>query len=165
MDIPLLFAVVNRSVAANDAAAADALWRLLIERHWIVADVTAPNNANFLREPAPVSFDWSLPEYSGLHSWPGPSGLETEFTGGQPEDCTVADQAVVLAPGDCSLSYSYRTTEIPQNTGVSRQIVDAKSKAVLAESSDLSSEATKRAALGFSVPPDASVKNLATALI
>jgi hypothetical protein len=159
-DIPLLFSVVNALVAANDGAAADALWRLLIERHWIVADATLPNNAHFLREPLPVSFDWSLPEYSGLHSWPGPSGLETEFTGSEPEDCTVAEQAVVLAPGNYSLAYSYRSTEIPPNTGIRWQIVDAKSKAVLAESSDLSSQATKQAALEFSVPPGASVIRL-----
>jgi hypothetical protein len=107
-----------------------------------------------------VSFDWSLPEYSGLHSWPGPSGLETEFTGSEPEDCTVAEQAVVLAPGNYSLAYSYRSTEIPPNTGIRWQIVDAKSKAVLAESSDLSSQATKQAALEFSVPPGASVIRL-----
>jgi tetratricopeptide (TPR) repeat protein len=159
-DIPLLFAVVNSLVTSNDAAAADALWRRLIERGWIVADATVPNNANFLREPLPVSFDWSLPEYSGLHSWPGPSGLETEFTGSEPEDCTVAEQAVVLAPGDYTLSYSYRTSYIPPGAGVRWQVVDARSKAVLAESSDLSSEATKRAALGFSVPQGESLVRL-----
>ena len=83
-DGPLLFSVVNRLVAANDAVAASALWHSMIDGRWVVADSTAPNNAGFAREPLPVSFDWVLPENPGLHSWPGPSGLESEFTGGQP---------------------------------------------------------------------------------
>jgi len=36
---------------------------LLIEQHWVEADSTVPNNAEFAREPLPVTFDWSLPEY------------------------------------------------------------------------------------------------------
>jgi hypothetical protein len=129
-------------VAANDAAAANALWHLLIEQHWVVADATVPNNADFVREPLPVSFDWTLPEYPGLHSWPGSSGLETEFTGSQPEDCTVAEQAVALTPG------------------IRWQIIDAKSNTVLADSPDLSSDTLNHSALAFSVPPGASLLRL-----
>ena len=62
-----------------------------------VADLTVPNNGAFLREPLPVSFDWALPEYQGLHSWPGASGLETEFSGSEPDGCTIAEQIVVLS--------------------------------------------------------------------
>lgn len=159
-DRPLLFSVVNRLVVVNDAAAANALWHLLIEQRWVVADRTVPNNADFAREPLPVSFDWSLPEYSGLHSWPGPSGLETEFTGSQPEECTVAEQAVTLTPGNYTMAYSYHTTDIPSATGIRWQILDAKSNTVLAESPDLSSDTLTHSALAFSVPPDASLLRL-----
>ncbi len=159
-DRPLLFSVVNRLVAANNAAAASGLWRLLIEQHWAVADATVPNNADFAREPLPVSFDWALGEYSGLHSWPGPSGLETEFTGVQPEDCTIAEQTLALAPGDYTMAYSYRTTDIPPETGLRWQIIDVNSGAPLAESSGLSSETLKQSALAFSVPPDISLIRL-----
>jgi hypothetical protein len=151
-DRPLLFSVVNRLVAVNDAAAANALWHLLIEQHWVVADTTVPNNADFAREPLPVSFDWSLPEYPGLHSWPGASGLEAEFTGGQPEECVVAEQAVVLAPGNYTMAYAYQTSDIPQGTGIRWQIIDSKSNTVLAESPDLSSDTLTHSALAFSVP-------------
>jgi hypothetical protein len=153
-DRPLLFAVVNRLAAVNDATEANALWHLLIEQHWVVADTTVPNNANFAREPLPVSFDWNLPEYSGLHSWPGASGLETEFTGSQPEDCTVAEQAVALTPGNYTMNYAYRTSDIPPGTGIQWQIIDAKSNTVLADSPDLSSDALKHVALAFAVPPE-----------
>ncbi len=159
-DRPLLFSIVNRLVAVNDAAAANALWHLLIERHWVVADTTVPNNAGFVREPLPVSFDWSLPEYPGLHSWPGPSGLETEFTGSQPEDCTIAEQAVALTPGNYTMAYAYRTSDIPTDTGIRWQIIDAKSNAVLADSPDLSSDELKHSVLAFSVPAGAALLRL-----
>jgi len=159
-DLPLLFSAINSLVAANDATAANGLWHQLIDRHWVVADTTVPNNPQFMREPLPVSFDWSLPEYHGLHSWPGPSGLETEFTGSQPEDCTVAEQVVALAPGNYTLAYDYHTAKIPPATGVQWQILDARSNTVFAESPDLSSDALAHATLSLSVPPGASLLRL-----
>ncbi len=152
-DSAQLISVVNRLIALNDAPEATALWHLLIQQRWVVADTTVPNNSGFLREPLPVSFDWSLPEYEGLHSWPGSSGLETEFTGSQPENCTIAEQAVVLTPGAYALSYAYRTTDIPPATGIQWQILDAKSSAVIAESPHLSSDVMTYSGVGFSVPP------------
>jgi tetratricopeptide (TPR) repeat protein len=154
-DGPLLFAVVNRLIAANDAASAVDLWHFLIEQRWVAADETMPNNAEFARVPLPVSFDWSLPDYSGLHSWPGSSGLETELNGSQPEDCTIAEQTVPLTPGSYRLTYAYRTTGIAPNTGIRWQIIDAKSNAGLAESSDLSNDLLQHSSLAFSVPADA----------
>jgi tetratricopeptide (TPR) repeat protein len=159
-DLGLLFGVVNRLIAVNDASAANALWHLLIEKRWVNADQTIPNNANFQRGPLPVSFDWSIPEYQGLHSWPGSSGLETEFTGSQPEDCLIAEQAVTLKPGNYSMSFSYRTSGIPPGTGIRWQVLDARSNAVLAESPDLSSEELKYSGMGFMVPPGASLLRL-----
>ena len=152
-DRPLLLNVINRLVETDNVAAANALWRLLIERRWVIADTTAPNNAEFAREPLPVSFDWSLPEYTGLHSWPGYSGLETEFAGNQPEECTVAEQAIALDPGSYTMDYAYRTSDIGPGTGIRWQVVDAKSNTVLAESPDLSSDEVQHSALTFAVPP------------
>jgi tetratricopeptide (TPR) repeat protein len=159
-DRNLLFSAVDQLIAHDDAASATGLWHLLIDRHWVIAETSAPNNPEFAREPLPVSFDWTLPEYPGLHSWPGPSGLETEFTGSQPEDCIVTEQAISLTPGDYSLVYSYRTTDIPPDTGIHWQIVDAKSNTVLAASPDLSSDAVKQTAVAFSVPSGASLLRL-----
>ena len=159
-DLPLLLAAVNRLIAANDAASAVALWHFLIEQHWVVADETMPNNADFARPPLPVSFDWSFPENSGLHSWPGSSGLETELNGSQPEDCMIAEQAVPLTPGSYRLTYAYRTTDIAPDTGIRWQIIDAKSGAVIAESSDLSSDLLQHSSLAFSVPADAPLVRL-----
>jgi tetratricopeptide (TPR) repeat protein len=156
---PLLSAV-NRLLAVDDPAAASGLWRLLIAQGWVVGDSTLPNNGGFLREPVPVSFDWSLQEYDGLHSWPGPSGLQTEFAGNEPEDCIVAEQVVVLTPGTYALSYGYRTSDIPPSTGIKWQILDANSGKALAESPDLSSDATTYSGVGFTVPPGVSALRL-----
>jgi hypothetical protein len=150
-DRPLLLDIVDNQVDLNEGAAAARLWHLLVERHWVNADSTVPNNAGFRREPLPVSFDWLLQDYQGLHSWPGASGLESEFGGTQPEDCIIAQQAVVLRPGNYAMSYSYHTSDISPASGIHWQIVDAKTGTVLAESPDLSSDALLSSGFGFSV--------------
>lgn len=159
-DRSLLFDVINQLVSHNDTDQAVALWKSLIEKRWIVADATVPNNSSFLREPLPVSFDWLLPAFSGLHSWPGSSGLQTEFTGSEPEDCFVAEQFVVLSPGNYAMTYSYQTAEIAPATGLSWQIIDARSERVLAASPDLSSEMATNSTLMFSVPPESGLLRL-----
>jgi tetratricopeptide (TPR) repeat protein len=151
VDRPLLFSLVNRMLAAKDATGAAALWHSLIEQRWVAGSETTPYNAEFARDPLPVGFDWTLPSYPGLHSWPGRPGLETEFTGDEPEDCPIAEQSVVLNPGSYLMEYTYRTAGIPLDTGIHWQIVDANSGTVLADSAYLSSETGQQAALSFSV--------------
>jgi hypothetical protein len=152
-DRALLLAVVQTLTDRNDAAQATGLWRLLIDARWVVADSTLPNNGSFQREPLPVSFDWSLPEYDGLHSWPGSSGLESEFTGSEPEQCTIAEQTVSLASGDYVLNYAYHTADIPSGTGIKWQIFDPVLGVVIAESSSLSSDDLSQSHLEFTVSP------------
>jgi hypothetical protein len=152
-DLPLLLSVVNRLILANEADLADSLWRLLVNHGWTAADSTVPNNVGFSRVPVPVGFDWSIPEYTGLHSWLGPTGLETEFTGSQPENCMLAEQSVVLPPGNYKLAYDYRTNNIPPATGIRWQILDMQSQTAIADSPDLSSSEDKQSELSFSVPP------------
>ncbi len=159
-DRPLLFSVVNRLVAANDATASHALWRELIQKHWIVAETTVPNNANFARDPLPVSFDWMLPSYPGLYSRPGPSGLEIEFSGVEPENSTIAEQTLMLMPGNYTMGCSYRTANIPPGTGIHWEVIDIKSNTTLAESPDLSSDALTHTGLEFSVGQDSSLLRL-----
>lgn len=159
-DRPLLFAVLNRAVAAGDAPTVRSLWGLLAGSHWVEADATVPQNASFAREPLPVSLDWSLPEYTGLHSWPGASGLETEFTGTQPEDCIIAEQAIVLNPGEYSLQYDDQTTGIAAGTGIHWQVMDPESKQVLASSPDLASDSPHHGSEAFTVPQGAGLLRL-----
>lgn len=159
-DTRQMLSVINRLVAAKDGDAAKLLWSILIDKHWVVADTGTPNNPNFAREPLPVSFDWALSSFSGLHSWPGPSGLKTEFSGVEPESCTVAEQVIVVKPGNYELDYSYRTEEIAPETGLQWQIVAADSDTPLAESADLSSESLTNAEVAFIVPPEASLIHL-----
>ena len=162
-DRALLLSVVNRLITSNDGAAATRLWRLMMAERWVIADRTAPNNPTFSRDPIPVGFDWNLPSYEGLHSWPGASGLEAEFSGRQPESCVIAEQVVTLPAGAYSFSYSYRTSGIEPDTGIAWRIMDAKSGAVLGNSPDLSSNTLGQHSLEFSVPPETSLVRLSLA--
>ena len=151
VDRPLLLGTIDRAIDENHAAPAISLWHALAERRWVVADSALPNNAVFAREPLPVAFDWSLPSYEGLHSWPGPSGLEVEFTGREPENCVVAEQIVPVSAGEYELRYSYRTRDIAPDTGLHWQIRDFSSGATLATSPDLSNETLKTDSVTFTV--------------
>jgi hypothetical protein len=150
-DLPTLVTVINRLVAEDQPVPAQSLWRTLKERQWVMADSSVPNNAGFSRAPVPVSFDWSLPEYTGLHSWPGPSGLQVELTGNEPENAVIAEQYVVLNTGNYSLNFKYHTNDIPPGTGIRWQILEPVSLKPIAESNDLSSAELKQSEVKFSV--------------
>jgi tetratricopeptide (TPR) repeat protein len=149
-----LFNLTDRVIAANDAASAESLWHELIRQHWIVADSSTPNNPDFARDPLPVKLDWNLPASDGLHSWPGPSGLVTEFTGDEPESCTIAEQAILLQPGKYRLDSSYHTRNIAADTGIRWEIAEIEPDTVLASSPFLSSNTLASFTLPFSVDPD-----------
>lgn len=153
-DRPLLFTLLDKLVHANDPIDANALWKRLIGQHWVVADTSFPNNAQFSRDPLPVDFDWSFPEYDGLHSWPGALGLEAEFTGNEPESCVIAEQTIFLAPGEYKLESTYRTRTILPDTGIQWQILETKSDKVVASSVSLSSDTPAHVVLPFVVTPD-----------
>ena len=155
-----LLSVIDNLTADGDENRGVSLWHMLIERHWVVADTTLPNNADFAREPLPVIFDWRIPEYPGLYSLPGPSGLETEFSGNEPEQCTVAVQTIALSAGNYLFHYAYQTAGISSDSGIRWEIVNASSNAILAQSSYLSSEELKHTAFSFSVADSASLIDL-----
>lgn len=146
-----LFQVIDRLVIGNEGDRAMSLWNALIARKWVIAEANSPNNPNFARDPLPVSFDWVLPSLSGLHSWPGPGGLRTEFSGQEPENCFVAEQFVVLPPGNYDMDYSYSTDEIPPGSGLRWQIIAVASGKILAQSSDLSNSTLSNVVLPFLV--------------
>jgi tetratricopeptide (TPR) repeat protein len=153
-DQTLLFSVLDKLIAANEAGNANTLWNRLIRQHWIVADASFPNNPQFSRDPLPVGFDWTFSAQSGLHSWPGLIGLETEFTGEEPENCAIAEQAIVLPPGEYRLESSYHTHNILPDTGIQWQIVEVKSDKIIASSVSLSSDTPAHVSLPFVVQPD-----------
>jgi len=156
-DNPFEFSVINRLIGAGDGSTAKALWSALIEKHWVVAEQTEPNNPNFARDPLPVGFDWALNSSSGVRSWLGTPGLETEFSGRQPEECKIAEQYLVLSPGNYVLEYAYLTAGIAPETGLKWQIIAPASETPLAESLDLSSESLDEVKLAFTVSPSTPV--------
>ena len=159
-DRPLLFYILNRLISMNSAKPSVILWRHLIEKKWVVAGSALPNNGDFAREPISVSFDWSLNEFDGLHSWPGSSGLETEFSGSEPETCVVAEQTLSLDPGSYAMSFSYHTSGIPPGSGLKWQVIDPATDAIVSASPDLSSESVAFSGMGFVVRPGAGLLRL-----
>jgi tetratricopeptide (TPR) repeat protein len=159
-DAPRIYSAINRLIDDNDGESAKAIWTALIASHWEVAETGWPNNPKFDREPLPVGFDWTFPASSGIQSVPGPSGLETEFSGLEPEQCTIAEQAIVLSPGNYKMEYTYRAQGIAPETGLHWQIIAGTSGIALADSSDLSSETLTRAQMVFSVPRGISLVHL-----
>lgn len=160
IDDPEMYSVIDRLIVAREGDEAKGVWSVMVDKHWVVADRGAPNNPNFARDPLPVGFDWTISSYTGLHSLPGPLGLETEFSGSQPENCTIAEQAIVFPPGNYELEYSYRTEGISSETGLRWQIIGAGSETALAESPNLSSQTMSRGSVGFSIPSDGSLVHL-----
>lgn len=156
-DVLLMFYTINQLITDKDGVSAKSIWTALATKHWVVADSGLPNNPNFAREPLPVQFDWTLPLISGIQSVPGPSGLQTEFSGLEPDQCEIAEQAVVLGPGNYELEFSYRTEGIAPGTGLQWQIFGADSIKPLAESSDLSDENLTSAKMMFSILPGTSL--------
>jgi hypothetical protein len=153
-DRELLLILTDRVITANDAPGANALWLELVRQHWIVADSSIPNNPEFARDPLPVKFDWNLSTYNGLHSWPGPSGLVTEFSGDEPESCTIAEEVILLPPGNYKLESSYHSRNIAANTGIRWEIADIESDTALVSSPFLSSDAPAKFTLPFSIGSD-----------
>ena len=156
-DNPLEFSVINRLIGSGDGSTAKALWSDLIGGHWVIADQTAPNNPNFARDPLPVGFDWTLSSNSDMRSWLDTLGLETEFSGRQPEDCKIAEQELVLPPGNYVLEYAYRTDGIAPETGLKWQIIAPNSETPIAESLDLSSDSLSDAKYAFTISPSTPV--------
>jgi tetratricopeptide (TPR) repeat protein len=150
-DRPVLLSLVDQLLVQNDGGPAKSVWQLLGANRWIVSDSTLPENALFARQPLQAGFDWKLFAYDGLHSWPGPSGLEVEFSGKEPESSIVAEQVIPMEPGAYQFQYEYRTTGIAPGTGLRWRVIDAKSGDPLAASADLSHETLRQEAFTFRV--------------
>lgn len=159
-DRSTLLSAINGLAGAGDPRPAVSLWQQLIHQHWVVADTTLPNNADFARDPLPVVFDWRIPQYSGLYSLGGPSGLQTVFSGNEPEQCILATQTVAASAGNGTFQYTYQTAGIPPGSGLRWQIFLANSNKLLAQSPSLSSEAPVQSSLAFTVPASASLVEL-----
>jgi hypothetical protein len=78
----------------------------------------------------------------------GPAGLEVEFSGRQPEECTIAEQAILPVAGAGSVRYRYRTSGIGPASGL-RWEVRQDTGAVMGASADLSSDAEREQSFRF----------------
>jgi tetratricopeptide (TPR) repeat protein len=155
-----LYSLIDQLIEANDSADADSLWKQLIHERWIPDDGDLPYNHAFARDPLPSHFDWRFSAFPGLHSWPGSSGLMTEFTGDEPENCPIAEETISLSPGKYRLESSYRTEGIAANSGIHWQITEPGTEAVIASTPSLSGDAPGSVSVPFTIGPGQSLLHL-----
>jgi len=148
-DAPVLYALIDRLLTAGHAQAALDVWGALRNSGWVPSDAGVPYNSSFSRPPEPVAFDWHIYPADGLQPRMGQNGLEVEFSGRQPENCTIGEQVLALGSGAHILTYRYRTSGIAPDTGLAWKIADAKSGAVLATSHDMSSAEYREDSVDF----------------
>lgn len=156
----VLMGLIYKLMLAKDGDRAKAVWDAMMSGNWVPADSGTPYNGSFSREPLNEDFDWILGQFTGLHSWTGSNGLNSEFNGDEPENCWVVQQAIVLKPGRYKMDYTYQTSGISPGSGLKWTIEDARAWSPIGVSSDLSSDVLKMDSFEFTVPGDASLIEL-----
>jgi hypothetical protein len=107
-----------------------------------------------------ASNTWAFPAYTGLSSKPDEKGLTTEFNGGEPDECRIAEQTVFLPPGDYVLTYGYRSSGIQAKSGIRWQIIDSRRNTPLAESTEMYGDHMQQSSMVFSIPKDSALLRL-----
>jgi tetratricopeptide (TPR) repeat protein len=100
-------------------------------------------NGDFGKSPLSHGFDWHLPTVEGVSSFlnANPSTLGFEFSGEEPDSFLLLNQtAPVQAQKNYALTVDYGTSGISPGSGIEWQVTDARTGAVLARTTSLSSE-------------------------
>jgi hypothetical protein len=100
-------------------------------------------NGNFGKSPLSHGFDWHLTTVEGVSSFlnTNPNALGFEFSGDEPDKFLLLNQtAPVLGKKTYALRVDYGTSGIPTGSGLLWQVTDARTGAVLAKTTSLSSE-------------------------
>ncbi len=163
--LPLLLAYCDWLLQAGRTEAALRVWNTLCSRGVLARQPLAPRdgrsltNADFSSVPLAAGFDWRLPAAEGVSfARAGASaGLRVSFSGKQPEDCRLVEQAVVVAPSrNYRLRYVYRTEGVTPGSGLRWQVRQLSGlRAWSVSSPDLSSQEWTEGAMDFTTPSDA----------
>jgi hypothetical protein len=104
-DRTLLLDYCDRLLGVGDAASAGKLWNAML-RHGLLPQLSGPaadlqllNNASFRSRPEGRGFDWRVYSDEGAFVSAG-SGLQVSLTGRQRDGCVLAEQHVIVSPGD-----------------------------------------------------------------
>jgi tetratricopeptide (TPR) repeat protein len=100
-------------------------------------------NGDFGRSPLSHGFDWHLKTVEGVTSFlnANPNALGFEFSGEEPDSFLLLSQtAPVHGKTNYALTVDYGTSGIPADSGLEWRVSDARTGAILARTTSLSSE-------------------------
>jgi tetratricopeptide (TPR) repeat protein len=124
-------------------------------------------NSDFGKSPLSHGFDWHLATVDGVSSFlnANPNALGFEFSGEEPDSFQLLNQtAPVHGNTSYALTVDYGTTGIPAGSGIAWQVTDARTGALLARTTSLSSEnggkPTGRTTTCFTTPQETGFVNL-----
>jgi Flp pilus assembly protein TadD len=148
-DIPTAVAVWNRMCSA----------RLLPYEPLSAASGPVLTNGAFAREPTAMGFDWRVSRAEGVY-WTldqetaGESGLAIELGGNQAEKLVLLDQVVPVAPSTSyQVNFRYRTSGLPEETGIRAGLENFKNGSLLLRSEMLrASEKSEQQAFTLRTP-------------
>ena len=157
-DVPLLLAVCDRLLSQGREEEALKIWNALAAVRRIPYEPLDPHkgrvvtNGGFAVAPAPHGFDWRVPQLEGVSASEeeSPRGLRLTFSGRQPEACEPLMQLIPVEEAAAyDVSFRYRTSSIPPDSGLRWRVTDEASHALLAESAALSSDEPAEGGLWF----------------
>jgi tetratricopeptide (TPR) repeat protein len=100
-------------------------------------------NSDFGKSPLSRGFDWHLRTVEGVSSFlnANPNALGFEFSGEEPDSFLLLNQtAPIHGKKNYALRVDYGTSGIPADSGIEWQVTDARTGALLARTTSLSSE-------------------------
>jgi tetratricopeptide (TPR) repeat protein len=100
-------------------------------------------NSDFGKSPLSHGFDWRLTTVEGVTSFlnTNPNALGFEFSGNEPDSFLLLSQTAPLhAKKTYTFAVEYGTSGIPPGSGIEWQVTDARTGAVLARTTSLSTE-------------------------
>lgn len=106
------------------------LWKEMLSRKLLPGASWDPRSnrlfdGEFLQPPLNAGFGWRTPPVDGVSLSQG-GGLEFDFSGKQPESCTLLQQFVAVAPGErLQFQCRYRANGIAPGTGLYWRMIDA----------------------------------------
>jgi len=162
-DTALLLNTSDWLISQHQATAALNIWNLLAEQHRIPFHAIHPEsrpavtNADFIRSPTSIGFDWHLPAVPGINASQESAlgGLRLEFSSDQPESVEILTQVLAVQPKTAySFMFDYSTSGIAPGTGLTWRVVNLGTGSVLASTESLSADKGTVGHLGFAVPAD-----------
>jgi tetratricopeptide (TPR) repeat protein len=169
MDVPLLLESCDRLIEAGRIDDALAIWQgLSRSRRLSFRAESQPilTNGDFAVSPAGHGFDWRLPTLEGITATreENPGGLRLTFSGSEAEK---AEPLIQFIPVQENAAYEFGfanyTAGIESRSGLSWQIVDARSKANLQSGDAIAPNQQTEQRLAFVTPPGCRVVRLSLA--